>query len=84
MTKQWLENPYRTIIEFCENKAMNGDRVIDTLKDLQKLVTKTENEVAKKRIEEITEAVKLFPAHMVKNYLVQGGIIEQLKDKFNK
>jgi len=79
--KHWSDNPYRTIIEICEVRAMRGIPVVDTLKDLAKGVVGYREGKATSRIEEaLGFVIKNFKGqYKLKNYLVQGTIINEMK-----
>jgi len=80
-TEDWLDNPYRTIIEYCEVFAMHGGKVMTALEDLERRIKTSSNEVAAARIDKSIKFVKEnYGAELkLKNYLIQGGIVENMK-----
>lgn len=54
MTKEWLDNPYRTITEFVELKVnTEGKTVVEAIKELNNMMSNTDNDVAKERIKHV-------------------------------
>jgi hypothetical protein len=78
MTENWLDNPYRTIIQFCEMKVVRGYTVIESLKELKGL-NNSRNPAAQKLFDVATKFVKADKAYKIRNYLIQGAIIESMK-----
>jgi len=79
----WLDNPFRTIIEYAQMKAMRGMTVIDAFKELQTMMkdAPAENKVAEERIEKAIKYVEdKFGILMEDEDLnVQASIITALK-----
>lgn len=54
MTKDWLDNPYRTIAEFVELKVKTeGKTVVEAMKELNNMTSNTDNDVAKERVKHV-------------------------------
>lgn len=86
---EWLDNPFRTIIEFTELKAVRGETVISSLGTLKELMTNTpaKNEVAEVRITKAIDFVKeKFSEETLNDTdpIVQGGIIVVMKLKLKE
>lgn len=80
-TENWLDNPFRTIIEYCELKVMRGGKVMECLEELEILTGDTPNKVVKDRLKRAIDYVveNHSPLYKISNYIVQAGIIEDLK-----
>ena len=85
MTDQWLNTPYRTIIEFCEMKVVRGYTVIESLKELKVAFKNSgrKNEVVEKGFVTAMKFVRADKAHTIRNSLIQGVIIESMKKELN-
>ena len=82
--KKWLDNPCRTIVEYAQLQVMQRKNTVrGSLMDLKYTLDMSHNEYAKVRLNHILE---LMDKHIDKkisgfnNYLIQGTIIEQVKD----
>jgi len=79
----WIDNPYRTIIEHAELQIMKGGTTVKgAIEDLEQMLEKTDNEVAKERVSYVLNHLEdSYDARYLrtKNYLLQGMIIQYLK-----
>lgn len=80
---KWLENPCRTIVEYGELQVMQKQSTFKgSLTELKEKLDETDNEYAKMRVRYVLELVdKHIDKKMLrlKNYLIQGTIVEQVK-----
>jgi len=84
---RWIDNPYRTIIEYAELQIMRGGAtVMNALDNLELKFKDTDNEVAKERVQNVIRYVRsTYDKRYLKtkNYLLQGMIIEDLKQNID-
>ncbi len=85
----WLDNPFRTIIEFAEINTALGGTVISALNKLKDLTTNTtaKNEIAELRIEKAINFIKeKFSEETLNDTdpVIQGGIIVVMKLKLKE
>lgn len=82
---KWIENPYRTIIEYAELQIMKGGgiTVSHALDNLELMFENADNEIAKERVAYVKKYLEdnyMTRYLTTKNYLVQGMIIQDLKE----
>ena len=80
---KWIDNPYRTIVEHAELQIMRGGATVKgALENLETQFDSTDNEVAKERVQYVINYVtENYDKRYLKtkNYLLQGAIIQDLK-----
>jgi hypothetical protein len=79
--QQTPTNRYKTIIDFCESRVMKGGTVIESLEDLVVAFKNrgVKNELVEKGLDTATRLVKADKTHKIKNYLIQGFIVETMR-----
>ena len=84
---RWIDNPYRTIVEYAELQIMRGGAtVMNALDNLELKFEDTNNEVAKERVQDVITYVRSnYDKRYLttKNYLLQGMIIQDLKQNIH-
>ena len=83
MTQNWLDNPYRSIIEMATLEVNRGGTAIEALEKLKTMMEKSpvKNDAAKKRI---LEAIKVVKGIQLYDMLgIQETVIQIMKMKLS-